>query len=214
MAQRRTGRLSGLDVQLKPLLNGGPSHWSSEAIGQQWLIWFETGKPQPGTDVLNGFLPERDHALLSALTQQLHGTVIVLLHVLDPDGESFGDAGSGEVPDAIGVSYFPSRSGCPASHRSHRCVSPVLPRCAIPYRPAAQREWHRYASCHPKRADARQIEVPLVMRLLNNSDSFIFAKGCLPGSLDLSQDLLSFSPPDVALGFEVMPGEVLHDGID
>ena len=52
------------------------------------------------------------------------------------------------------------------------------------------------------------------MRLLNNSDSFIFAKGCLPGSLDLSQDLLSFSPPDVALGFEVMPGEVLHDGID
>src|SRR5271157_5234588 len=54
----------------------------------------------------------------------------------------------------------------------------------------------------------------LVMRLLNNSDSFIFAKGCLPGSLDLSQDLLSFSPPDVALGFEVMPGEVLHDGID
>src|SRR5271157_5528699 len=55
---------------------------------------------------------------------------------------------------------------------------------------------------------------PLVMRLLNNSDSFIFAKGCLPGSLDLSQDLLSFSPPDVPLGFEVMPGEVLHDGID
>src|SRR5271166_6056650 len=54
----------------------------------------------------------------------------------------------------------------------------------------------------------------LVIRLLNNSDSFIFAKGCLPGSLDLSQDLLSFSPPDVPLGFEVMPGEVLHDGID
>src|SRR5271169_477805 len=54
----------------------------------------------------------------------------------------------------------------------------------------------------------------LVMRLLNNSDSFIFAKGCLPGSLDLGQDLLSFSPPDVPLGFEVMPGEVLHDGID
>ena len=52
------------------------------------------------------------------------------------------------------------------------------------------------------------------MRLLNNSDSVIFTKGCLPGSLDLSQDLLSFSPPDVALGFEVMPGEVLHDGID
>src|SRR5271165_4030124 len=50
------------------------------------------------------------------------------------------------------------------------------------------------------------------MRLLNNSDSFIFAKGCLPGSLDLSQDLLSFSPPDVPLGFEVMPGEVLLDG--
>ena len=97
MAQRRTGRLSGLDVQLKPLLNGGPSHRSSEAIGQQWLIWFQTGKPQPGTDVLTGFLPERDHALLSALTQQLHGTVIVLLHVLDPDGESFGDAGSGVV---------------------------------------------------------------------------------------------------------------------
>ena len=56
--------------------------------------------------------------------------------------------------------------------------------------------------------------IELVMRLLNNSDSFIFTKGCLPGSLDLSQDLLSFSPPDVALGFEVMPGEVLHDGID
>src|SRR5271166_2529678 len=61
----------------------------------------------------------------------------------------------------------------------------------------------------------REIETEqLVMRLLNNSDSFIFAKGCLPGSLDLGQDLLSFSPPDVPLGFEVMPGEVLHDGID
>ena len=54
----------------------------------------------------------------------------------------------------------------------------------------------------------------LVMCLLSNSDSCIFAKGCLPGSLDLGQDLLSFSPPDVPLGFEVMPGEVLHDGID
>lgn len=60
----------------------------------------------------------------------------------------------------------------------------------------------------------RHKERALVIRLLNNSDSFIFAKGCLPGSLDLSQDLLSFSPPDVPLGFEVMPGEVLHDGID
>ena len=58
------------------------------------------------------------------------------------------------------------------------------------------------------------LAIPLVMRLLNNSDIFIFAEGCLPGSLDLSQDLLSFSPPDVALGFEVMPGKVLHDGID
>ena len=54
----------------------------------------------------------------------------------------------------------------------------------------------------------------LVMCLLSNSDSCIFAEGCLPGSLDLGQDLLSFSPPDVPLGFEVMPGEVLHDGID
>ena len=61
---------------------------------------------------------------------------------------------------------------------------------------------------------AYKVSDDLVMRLLNNSDSFIFAKGCLPGSLDLSQDLLSFSPPDVPLGFEVMPGEVLHDGID
>ena len=54
----------------------------------------------------------------------------------------------------------------------------------------------------------------LVSCLLNNSYIFIFAKGRFPGSLDLSQDLLSFSPPDVPLGFEVMPGEVLHDGID
>ena len=54
----------------------------------------------------------------------------------------------------------------------------------------------------------------LVMCLLNNSDSFIFAKGRFPGSLDLGQNLLSFSPPDVPLGFEVMPGEVLHDRVD
>ena len=74
--------------------------------------------------------------------------------------------------------------------------------------------------CSPASAASRYVRSEisqfklLVMRLLNNSDSFIFAKGCLPGSLDLSQDLLSFSPPDVPLGFEVMPGEVLHDGID
>ena len=76
-----------------------------------------------------------------------------------------------------------------------------------------QKEKAAPSTCRPEFAERRS-EPALVMRLLNNSDSFIFAKGCLPGSLDLSQDLLSFSPPDVALGFEVMPGEVLHDGID
>ena len=65
-AQRRAVRLSGLDVQLKPLLNGGPSHRPSEAIGQLRLIWFKTGKLQPGTDVLSGFLPEGHRALPSA----------------------------------------------------------------------------------------------------------------------------------------------------
>ena len=96
-AQRRAVRLSGLHVQLKPLLNGGPSHRLSEAIGEQRLIWFKTGKLQPGTDVLSGFLPERYRALLSAFAQQLHGTVFVSLHVLDSDGESFGHAGAGIV---------------------------------------------------------------------------------------------------------------------
>ena len=52
------------------------------------------------------------------------------------------------------------------------------------------------------------------MCLLNNSDTFIFAKDHFPGSLDLGQNLLSFSPPDVPLGIEVMLGEVLHDSID
>jgi hypothetical protein len=65
-AQRWAIRLSGLDVQLKPLLDGSPSHWPSEAIGQQWLIWFQTGRLQLGTDVQNGFLPQRYGALLSA----------------------------------------------------------------------------------------------------------------------------------------------------
>src|SRR6516164_787775 len=53
----------------------------------------------------------------------------------------------------------------------------------------------------------------LVMRLLNNSYSFVFAKGRLPGSLDLAEDLLSFSPPDITLGIEIMLGEVLHDRV-
>jgi hypothetical protein len=84
-------------VQLQPLLNGGPSHRLSEAIGQQRLIWFKTGKLEPGTDVLGGFLPKGHHALLSAFAQQLDGTVIVSLQVLHPDGECFGDTGSGVV---------------------------------------------------------------------------------------------------------------------
>src|ERR1700680_4982859 len=44
----------------------------------------------------------------------------------------------------------------------------------------------------------------LVRCLLNNSDIFIFAKGRFPGSLDLSQNLLSFGSPDVTLWIEVM----------
>src|ERR1700751_591840 len=52
-----------------------------------------------------------------------------------------------------------------------------------------------------------------VMCLLNNSDIFIFAKGRFPSSLDLGQNLLSFSPPHVTLGIEVMLGEVLHDSV-
>ena len=52
------------------------------------------------------------------------------------------------------------------------------------------------------------------MCLLNNSDTVIFSKGYFPGSFDLRQNLLSFSPPDVTLGIEVMLGEVLHDSVD
>ena len=55
-----------------------------------------------------------------------------------------------------------------------------------------------------------QYAAKLVMCLLNNSDIFIFAKGHFPGSLDLGQNFLSFSLPDVPLGLEVMLGEVLH----
>jgi len=65
-AQRWAVHLSGLNVQLKPLLNGVPSHRPSETIRQQRLIWFKTGKLQPGTDVLSGFLLEGYGALLSA----------------------------------------------------------------------------------------------------------------------------------------------------
>ena len=54
----------------------------------------------------------------------------------------------------------------------------------------------------------------LVHCLLNNSDIFIFAKGRFPGSLDLSQNLLSFGSPDVTLGIEVMLGEVLHNSVN
>src|SRR5215471_14578603 len=54
----------------------------------------------------------------------------------------------------------------------------------------------------------------LVRCLLNNSDIFIFAKGRFPGSLDLSQNLLSFGSPDVTLGIEVMLGEVLHNSVN
>jgi hypothetical protein len=54
----------------------------------------------------------------------------------------------------------------------------------------------------------------LVRRLLNNSDIFIFAKGRFPGSLDLSQDLLSFGSPDVTLRIEVMLSEVLHNSVN
>jgi len=35
--------------------------------------------------------------LLSAFAQQLHSTVIVSLHVLDPHGESFGHSGAGII---------------------------------------------------------------------------------------------------------------------
>ena len=44
--------------------------------------------------------------------------------------------------------------------------------------------------------------------------SIILAEGHLPGSLDLGQDLLSFSPPHITLGIEIMLGEVLHDSVD
>ena len=49
------------------------------------------------------------------------------------------------------------------------------------------------------------------MCLLNNSYGIILAKSHLPSSLDLGQDLLSFSPPHITLGIEIMLGEVLHD---
>jgi hypothetical protein len=53
-------------------------------------------------------------------------------------------------------------------------------------------------------------EVELVMCLLNKSDIFAFTKGRFPGSLDLSQNFLSFSPPEVTLGIEVMLGAVFE----
>jgi hypothetical protein len=56
-------------VQLKPLLNGGSSYRPSEAIGLQRLIWSKSGKLQPGTDVLSGFLPEWHHTLLLGSAQ-------------------------------------------------------------------------------------------------------------------------------------------------
>ena len=46
-------------------------------------------------------------------------------------------------------------------------------------------------------------KISIVMRLLNNSDICILAKGRFPG----------FSPPDVPLGIEVILGEVLHDSV-
>jgi hypothetical protein len=62
--------------------------------------------------------------------------------------------------------------------------------------------------------ELQQSVYALVVRLLNNSYSIILAKGYLPGSLDLGQDLLSFSPPHITLGIEIMLGEVLHDSVD
>jgi len=44
--------------------------------------------------------------------------------------------------------------------------------------------------------------------------SLFFAQGRFPGSLNLGQNLLSFSSPDVTLGVEVMLGEVLHDSVN
>ena len=44
--------------------------------------------------------------------------------------------------------------------------------------------------------------------------TLFFTEGRFPSSLDLGQNLFSFGPPDVALGFEVMPGKVLHDRVD
>jgi hypothetical protein len=58
------------------------------------------------------------------------------------------------------------------------------------------------------------IQKALVWCLLNNSDSLIFARGCFPSSLDLGQNILSFSPPEVTLGIEVMLGKVLHDRVN
>jgi hypothetical protein len=58
------------------------------------------------------------------------------------------------------------------------------------------------------------ISLFLVRCLLNNSYKFSFAKGRFPGSLDLSENLLSFGSPDVTLGIEVMLGEVLHNSVN
>ena len=42
----------------------------------------------------------------------------------------------------------------------------------------------------------------------------LFLTKCrLPGSLYLVEDLLSFSPPDITLGIEIMLGKVLHDRV-
>ena len=51
------------------------------------------------------------------------------------------------------------------------------------------------------------------MCLLNNSDIIAFTKSRFPGSLDFSQNFLSFSPPDVTLGIKVMLREVLHNSV-
>jgi hypothetical protein len=75
--------------------------------------------------------------------------------------QAVGRPRGAKEPDGIGVAYFPSRSRCPASDRPHLCVSRVLPRCAIPYRLAAQIECNRYATRHPKKVHVPQIEFPL-----------------------------------------------------
>ena len=99
-------------------------------------------------------------------------------------------------------------------YRHPQCIPASWPTVCLRRHRGASPSGHWNPRPGPFRPESRlSSRRRLVMRLLNNSYSFVFAKGRLPGSLDLAEDLLSFSPPDITLGMEIMLGKVLHDRV-